>query len=80
MTSKQFNKLDQMEKFDLIEQLGVQVALYRCISGAGEVRYNGTDTICKNRESLIAQVELMFVMLDGKDGKRVVKELNVSNS
>lgn len=62
MTHEEFKALDEFDKFDVLEEMEVYVGLHRSPSGSGTVTYKDQVTECHNRESLIAQCELMFLL------------------
>ena len=62
MTHEEFKALDQFDKFDVLETMQVYVGLYREPNGSGTITYKNQVTECRNRESLLAQCELMFVL------------------
>lgn len=67
MTQNEFNQLDEFDQFDVIDDLGAKVALYREPGGSGHIELNDKIYKCQNRESLIAQAELFFVLLNKED-------------
>lgn len=62
MTHEEFKALDQFDKFDVLETMQVYVGLYREPNGSGTITYKNQVTECCNRDSLIAQCELMFLL------------------
>lgn len=69
MTHEEFRALDEFDKFDVLETMGVYVGLYREPGGSGTITYKNQVTECRNRESLLAQCELMFVLRNESNGK-----------